>query len=67
MKPFWTITDIGTVHTNSRSSRFENEDAAITAATNRLERRECVAVVVLKSVKLVKLSSPPVEVEDITD
>lgn len=66
MKPFWTITDVDTNHTNSRSEKFSKEILAIDAATYRVRCGASKAVVILKAVKLVTHNyPPPVKVEDI--
>ncbi len=63
---FWTITSEHTEHTNDRSSRFSNKEAAIKAASYRLDaKHEVTGVYVLEAVALAKRSAPPVEVVDL--
>ena len=67
MKTFYTITDVNTTHTNSRSKRFNTEPQAIEAAYDRLERGGSTEIVILKAIKLVRPARKPVIVEPLED
>lgn len=64
MRLFWTITNLETQFTNDRSIRFPSEQAAINAANARIVNGRAVAVVVLKSIKIVRMI-PNTKVEDL--
>lgn len=72
MKPFWTITDIDTEHTNSRSDKFTSEENAICAAITRIQNRLMSgkpggSIVILKAFKLVTCEFLPIKVQDIKE
>ena len=69
MKTFYTLTDIDTNYTNSRSTRYDSEAAAERAARERLEANpHHRGVVILKAIKTVRFRQvQPVVVADITE
>ena len=63
MKKFYTITSEHTIHTNDRSTRFDDKDAAVRAASNRLYNHpEVDGVIILEAVVTVRRVTPQVEV-----
>jgi hypothetical protein len=50
---FFTLTDIDTKHTNSRSRRYPTVDAAVEAARQRIALRESEGVAILQCVGFV--------------
>lgn len=58
MKPFYTITDQNTEHTNSRSKRFDSFNEAKDEAGRRLQRRDSTGMIIMKAVALVTSSDP---------
>ena len=68
MFPFWTVTNADTTYTNERSSRYGTEKGAISEAITRIKSGRTQSVIVMKSVKLVKLKPlPEIETIEIDD
>lgn len=66
MRPFWTVTDVDTQKTNSRSVRYTSEGRATDEARDRIHAgKSPKGVVIMKAVKLVELQQAPVKISDI--
>lgn len=58
MNIFYTVTDEGTEHTNSRSSRMDY-DSAIECAKARIRNSRTKSVIILKAIQRVCLEHDP--------
>jgi hypothetical protein len=62
MKTFYTLTDVDTEHTNSRSRRYDDKASAIAGAEARINAGSTKAVVIMQAIELVRRAPTPVEV-----
>lgn len=65
LTPFYTITDVDSTKTNSRSKRFTLESDATDEARDRIHKGNSKGVIILKAIKIVEPTQAPVLISEI--